>query len=347
MERYVGLDVSQQFTYVCVVDDEGRIDWQGRCASTPDAIAATILDKAAGSRRVGLESGPLSTWHYHGLKELGVPVICIDARHAHAGLSMQLNKTDKNDARGIAELMRVGWYREVAVRDLDSHTVRAMLGVRFQIVGMRTNIINQMRGMLKTNGIILKPDFGKSQEETIQRICEESHGVLFETLAAVLSVYQGLKRQIAVLDRLLARFVRSSSTCRLLMSIPGVGVLTAAAYVCVIDDPKRFPRSELVGAYLGLTPRRYQSGQVDRIGRISKCGDPLLRAYLFEAATSLLTRTAQWSAVKAWGIRLAKTKGMKKAKIAVARKLAVIMHRMWLSGEPFRFANSVATVAGA
>lgn len=347
MERYVGLDVSQQFTYVCVVDDEGRVDWQGRCASTPDAIAATILDKAAGARRVGLESGPLSTWHYHGLKELGVPIICIDARHAHAGLSMQLNKTDKNDARGIAELMRVGWYREVAVRDLDSHTLRAMLGVRFQIVGMRTNIINQMRGMLKTNGIILKPEFGKSQEETIQRICEESNGVLFETLAAVLSVYLGLKRQIAVLDRLLARFVRSSSACRLLMTIPGVGVLTAAAYVCVIDDPKRFPRSELVGAYLGLTPRRYQSGQVDRIGRISKCGDPLLRAYLFEAATSLLTRTTQWSAMKAWGIRLAKTKGMKKAKIAVARKLAAIMHRMWLSGEPFRFANSVATVAEA
>lgn len=347
MKRYVGLDVSQQFTHVCVVDDEGRITWQGQCVSTPDAIAATLKDKAPGVSRVGLESGPLSTWHYHGLKELGVPIICIDARHAQAGLRMQLNKTDKNDARGLAELMRVGWYREVAVKDLDSHTVRAMLGVRFQIIGMRTNIINQMRAMLKTYGIILKPEFGKSHEETIQRLCEEGQGVLFETLAAVLSVYQALKRQIAVLDRLLARFVRSSSTCRLLMTVPGVGVLTSAAYVCVIDDPTRFPRSDLVGAYLGLTPQRYQSGEVDRIGRISKCGDPLLRAYLFEAATSLLTRTTQWSAIKVWGLRLAKSRGMKKAKIAVARKLAVIMHRMWLSGEKFRYATPVAAVPAA
>lgn len=346
MERYVGLDVSQQFTYVCVVDAKGGVRWQGRCASTPDAIATTLGAKAPRARRVGLETGPLSIWHYHALKQIGLPVICIDARHTQAALSLQLNKTDKNDARGIAELMRVGWYREVGVKGLDSHTVRAMLGVRYQLIGMRTIIINQMRGMLKTHGIVLKPDFGRSQEEIIQRVCGERSGVLFQTLAALFSVYQGLKSQIAGLDRLLARFVRSSSTCRLLMTIPGVGILTSAAYVCAIDDPKRFPRSNLVGAYLGLTPRRYQSGEVDRIGRISKCGDPLLRTYLFEAATSLLTRDAQWSTLKAWGLRLAKNRGMKKAKIAVARKLAVIMHRMWLSGEKFRFATPTPAVSG-
>jgi transposase len=347
MQGYVGLDVSQQVTHVCVVDAEGRVNWRGRCASTPDAIAATIKDKAPGVCRVGLESGPLSPWHYHGLKEIGLPVICVDARHAHAALGMRLNKTDKNDAHGLAELMRVGWYREVGVKGLDSHTVRAMLGVRYQLMGMRTNIINQMRGILKVCGIVLKPEFGRSQEEAIRRHCEENHGMLFETLAALLSVYQGLKHQITELDRLLARFVRSSSTCRLLMTIPGIGILTAAAYVCVIDDPKRFAKSHLVGAYLGLTPRRYQSGEVDRCGRISKCGDPLLRAYLFEAATSLLTRNMQWSTLKAWGLGVAKNRGMKKAKIAVARKLAVIMHRMWLSGEKFCFAAPVEATSGA
>lgn len=289
------------------------------------------------AERVGLETGPLSIWHYHGLKELGVPVICIDARHAHAALSMQINKTDKNDAHGIAEIMRMGWYREVSVKALDSQTVRAMLGVRFQLVGMRTNIINQMRGILKTYGIVLEPDFGKRHENSIQNICDEHHGVLFDTLAVLLSVYQGLKKQIAILDQLLVRFARSSPTCRLLMTIPGIGVLTAAAFVSAIGDPKRFPRSHLVGAYLGLTPRRYQSGDVDRNGRIAKCGDPLVRCYLFEAATSLVMRGQKWSAVKAWGLGVAKRRGMKRAKVAVARKLASIMHRMWLTGEPFRF----------
>ncbi len=279
MEHYVGLDVSQRITHICVIDTEAHIIWRGKCSSTPEAIADTVKTFAPKTERVGLETGPLSIWHYHGLKELGVPVICIDARHAHAALSMQINKTDKNDTHGIAEIMRMGWYREVSVKALDSQTVRAMLGVRFQLVGMRTNIINQMRGILKTYGIVLEPDFGKRHEDSIQKIGDEHHGVLFDTLAVLLSVNQGLKQQIAILDQLLARFARSSSTCRLLMTIPGIGVLTAAAFVSAIGDPKRFPRSHLVGAYLGLTPRRHQSGDVDRNGRIAKCGDPLVRCY--------------------------------------------------------------------
>ncbi len=337
MEHYVGLDVSQRVTHVCIMDAKAQIIWQGKCASTPEAIAETIRSYAPSPERVGLESGPLSIWHYHGLKELGIPAVCIDARHTQAALSMQINKTDKNDARGIAELMRMGWFREVAVKALDSHTVRSMLGVRYQLVGMRTNIINQMRGILKTYGIVLPPDFGKRHEECIGKLCEEHYGVLFDTLAVLLSVYRGLKQQILVLDNLLARFARSSSACRVLMTIPGIGVLTAAAFVSAIDDPKRFARSHLVGAYLGLTPRRHQSGEVDRNGRIAKCGDPLVRCYLFEAATSHLTRGHQWSAVKAWGLRVAKRRGMKRAKVAVARKLAGIMHRMWITEEPFRF----------
>ena len=343
MEHYVGLDVSQRITHVCVIDAEAHIIWRGKCASTPEAIADTVRAQAPNAMRVGIETGPLSIWHYHGLTELGIPVVCIDARHAHAALSMQINKTDKNDAHGIAELMRMGWYREVAVKAMDSQTIRAMLGVRFQLIGMRTNIINQMRGILKTYGIVLQPAFGRRHEDSIKQICEQHYGVLFDTLAVLLSVYQGLKHQIAVLDELLARFANSSPICRLLMSIPGVGPLTAAAFVSAIDDPTRFPRSHLVGAYLGLTPRRYQSGEIDRNGRIAKCGDPLVRCYLFEAATSLLTRGNKWSTIKAWGLAVAKRRGMKRAKVAVARKLASIMHRMWLTGEPFRFSKPEAS----
>jgi transposase len=347
MEHYVGLDVSQRVTHVCIIDAKAQIVWQGKCASTPEAIAETIKSYAPNAERVGLESGPLSIWHYHGLKELGILAVCIDARHTQAALNMQINKTDKNDARGIAELMRMGWYREVAVKALDSHTVRSMLGVRYQLVGMRTNIINQLRGILKTYGIVLPPDFGKRHEESIEQLCEEHHGVLFDTLAVLLSLYRGLKQQISILDNLLARYARSSPTCRVLMTIPGIGVLTAAAFVSAIDDPKRFARSHLVGAYLGLTPRRHQSGEVDRNGRIAKCGDPLVRCYLFEAATSLLTRGHQWSAVKAWGLRVAKRRGMKRAKVAVARKLATIMHRMWLTGQPFRFESAEVAMTDA
>lgn len=272
--------------------------------------------------------------------------MCIDARHTHAALGMQINKTDKNDARGIAELMRMGWYREVNVKTLDSQTVRAVIGVRFQLVGMRTNIINQMRGILKTYGIVLESEFGKRHEARIEKLCDEQHGVLFDTLRVLLSIYQGLRQQISVLDHLLTRFARSSPTCRLLMTIPGIGILTATAFVSAIGDPTRFARSHLVGAYLGLTPRRYQSGEVDRSGRIAKCGDPLVRCYLFEAATSLLTHGNKWSALKAWGLRVAERRGMKKAKVAVARKLAAIMHRMWITGEPFRFSHSETVTKG-
>jgi len=114
--------------------------------------------------------------------------------------------------------------------------------------------------------------------------------------------------------------------------VPGVGPGTALTFISAIDDPARFRRSRSVGAYIGLTPRRYASGEIDRTGRISKCGDAMLRSYLFEAAGVLLTRVPKWCALKAWGVRLAKRIGFKKAKIAVARKLAVIMHRMWCDG---------------
>ena len=270
MACFVGLDVSQKITHVCVVDGEGRVVWQGRCPSTPDAIAATVSEKAPGATRVGFESGPLSTWHYHGLIELGVPAVCVDARHAKAALSMQINKTDRNDARGLAELMRMGWYREVGVKRLDSHTVRALLGVRFQLIGMRTNIINQMRALLKTYGIILKPVFGRSQEQDVDRLCRERQGVLFETLSVLLSVYRGLKQEIAFLENLLARFVRSSPVCRLLMTIPGVGILTSAAYVSVIDDPTRVNRRRTLTpdrrAMLTRLVRSLSAGQVRSCG---------------------------------------------------------------------------------
>jgi transposase len=233
----------------------------------------------------------------------------------------------------------------VTVKSLDSHKIRSMLGARAQLVGMRVEVTNQIRGVLKTFGVVLPTRSGVSFESLVDEACDESDGMLNHTIRALLSVYGGLKDQIRSLDRELRGYARESSVCRHLMTIPGVGVLTALAFLTAIDDPAKFAKSRSVGAYLGLTPRRYQSGEIDRDMGISKCGDSLVRTYLFEAAGILLTRVEKWSPLKAWGVRLAKRSGLKKAKIAVARKLAVIMHRMWVSGDPFRWSNDELAVA--
>jgi transposase len=340
VDQFVGLDVSQEQTRLCVIGSDGKIAWQGRCRSTPAAIADALKERAPDAIRIALESGPLSTWHWHALTAMGFPVVCVDARHAKAALNMQVNKTDKNDAHGLAQIVKAGWYREVSVKSLDSHMLRSMLGTRFQLVGMRVDVGNQIRGTLKTFGIVLP----RTHRTSLDRLIEERHfagsPMLQCSLRSLLAAYKAIKDQIKALDRELRACARRSPICRLLMTVPGVGLLTALAFVSTVDDPKRFSRSRSVGAYLGLTPRRYQSGELDANGSISKCGDSLMRAYLFEAATTLLTRVQKWSALKAWGLRLAKRTGMKKAKVAVARKLAVMMHAMWLTGEPFRWLQS-------
>jgi transposase len=340
MDQFIGLDVSQDITHVCVIDGEGKRSWQGQCESTPEAIAETIRSKAPGATRIGLESGPLSTWHWHALRAMGLPVICLDARHAKATMSGQVNKTDKNDAHGLAQIVKAGWYREVKVKSLDSHTIRSMLRARAQLVGMKVDVSNQIRGVLETFGVVLRNRTGLPFDQLVKEACGNDDCLVSTTIRSLLTVYYGLRDEIECLDRGLLRYAKASDVCCRLMTIPGIGPLTAIAFTTAIDDPSKFAKSSSVGAYLGLTPRRYQSGETDYNGGISKCGDALVRAYLFEAATTLLTRVEKWSALKAWGVRLAKRNGMKKATVAVARKLAVIMHRMWVDGEVFRWSAS-------
>lgn len=344
MDQYVGLDVSQEETHLCVIDGQGKTVWQGKCKSTPEAMAATIRERAPGAVKIGLESGSLSTWHWHALSAMGLPVICIDARHAQASLGMQVNKTDKNDAHGLAQIIRSGWYRAVNVKSMKSHQARALLRARVQLVGMRTGISNQIRGILKTFGIVLSGITGAAFERQVEAALAKQ-GMLGDALRPLLDMLRALKAAVEKLDEKILDCAWENRMCRHLMTIPGVGPLTALAYVMAVDDPAKFRKSKSVAAYLGLTPRRYQSGEIDLNGRISKCGDPLVRCYLFEAAGVLLTRAKKWSPLKAWGLRLVKRGGMKKAKVAVARKLAVIMHQMMLTGEEFRL--SAAPVSAA
>src|SRR5277367_2340383 len=301
MEQFVGLDVSQQLTHICVVDREGGVVWRGTCLSTPEEIAATVRIRAPHAVRIGLETGPLSTWHWHALKKMGLPVICIDARHAKAALRMQVNKTDRNDAFGLAQIMRTGWYREVGVKSIENHKVRAVLGARAQLVGMRTDIRNQIRGLLKVFGVVLERNSGMSFEERVSEVARDIGGVLELSLRTLLATLKTVREQVEKLDRMAIGQAKQNPICRHLMNIPGVGALTSLAYVTALEDPGKFRKSRSVGAFFGLTPKRYQSGETDVSGRISKWGDPLVRAYLYEAAV-LLTSCKKWSALKAWGM---------------------------------------------
>ena len=341
MEQYVGLDVSLKETSVCVVDQTGKIVWQGRCASTPEAISRTVQVRAPGAVGIGLETGPLTTWLVHRLRETGLPVICLDARHAKAALKMQINKTDSNDAHGLAQIVRTGWYREVAVKGWEAHCIRALIGARAQLVDMQRTLANQIRGTLKTFGLLIGSAFGSRFPARVRELIGDNP-LLTTVVEALLSAWEALRGQSEALARQIRHEARQRQECRLLMSIPGVGPINALSYVSTIEDPTRFCHSADVGADLGRTPKRYQSGEIDHAGRISKCGDGLLRSYLFEAANVLLTKCQRWSALKAWGVRLAKRIGLKKAKVAVARKLAVLMHRMLITGETFRWSKEEA-----
>jgi transposase len=311
---------------------------EGVVDSDPEAIAEFVRAKAPGVVRIGIETGPTTTWLWTELKRLDLPVICIDARHAKAVLKMQINKSDRNDAAGIARIMQTGWFKEVRVKDLDSHAVRALLASRALLVKIKRDLENQVRGLLKNLGLVI----GRAKFNVFAVRAEELIEGRPELVAAVrplLKARHAIEQQVDDLDRKVRKLARYDAQVRRFMTAPGVGPITALCFKATIDDPARFKRSRSVGAYVGLTSRRHASGEVDWSGRISKCGDAMLRMYLFEAAGVLLTRVQKWSALKAWGTRLVKRNGLRKAKVAVARKLAVILHRMWIEGTEFNWSK--------
>ena len=264
--------------------------------------------------------------------------MCVDARHAHAALSVRMNKSDPNDARGLAELIRVGWYREVRVKSDDSQAVRSLLVARSRLVSIRRDLENQVRSLLKEVGLLFPRAIGSRFRTHVLGLLEEQH-VLRPIIEGLLTIHEQVEQQQAALDKRVRHEAKADETTRRLMSVPGVGVVTALAFRHTIDDPTRFRSAQAGGAYLGLTPRRKQSGELDFNGRISKWGDRLLRTYVFEAASVLLHRTQRWSALKAWGTRLTKRVGAKKAKVAVARKIAIILHCIWTDGTSFEWGS--------
>jgi transposase len=240
--------------------------------------------------------------------------------------------------------MRVGWYREVTVKGLDCQAVRALLVARAQIVSQITTTKNCVRGILKTFGRVL-PKGLRSQFPGRVRAAIDGDPILGAIIEPTLRVLEAMRAQLLVYNKAVIQRARSDDTARQLMSAPGVGTVVALAYITGVEDSARFKRSSSVAAHFGMTPRRYQSGEVDRAGRVSKCGDGLVRGLLFEAAKVLLSRSARPSALKTWGEVLGKRIGAKKATMAVARKLAVILHRMWTTGTTFQWNAEAASPA--
>src|SRR5436305_12937255 len=286
MEYYVGLDVSLKQTSLCVVDQAGLVVREGVVDSDPEAILAYVKSKAPNAVRVGLETGPTSTWLWTELKRLGLPVICIDARHAKAVLKMQINKSDRNDASGRARIKQTGWYKEVRVKDLDRHSARAWLASRALLVKIKRDLENQIRGLLKNVGLVI----GRAKFNVFTVRAEElieDRPELMAVVRPLLKARQAIEQQTDDLDRKVLKLARYDAQVRRFMTVPGIGPITALCFKATIDDPTRFKRSRSVGAYVGLTTRRQCFREIDWTGRISKCGDAMLRSYLFEAAGGL------------------------------------------------------------
>jgi len=336
MEHYAGLDVSIKDTSVCVIDDSGRLVCEVKVESEPEAIVAVLADEAFSIKRIGLEAGPLSQWLFGELAEAGLPMICVETRHMRAALSAQANKSDRNDARGIAHMMRVGLYRPVHVKTLASQKRRILLTSRQLLHAKARDIENDLRGTLRNFGLKVGIVSAAKFETRIRELVA-NYPDLANIVEPLLVARRVLREQLGILHRQLLSVVHHDEVCRRLMTMPGVGPVVALTFRATVDVPARFTSSKAVGAALGLTPRRYQSGEIDRMGAIWKCGDAMLRMMLFEAAQSMLTRTIKWSWLKAWGMKIAQRRGMKRAIVAVARRMAVVMHRMWVSGTDFQW----------
>jgi transposase len=338
---FAGLDVSLEETAVCVVDETGQIVREARVASEPEALIAFFRASGMRMERVGLEACSLTAWLQQGLAAAEIPAICIEVRQAKAAMSAMPNKTDRNDARGIAQIMRTGWYRTVHVKSPSCRSWRALLTARRSLLNKRRDIENGIRALLRELGLKVGTPSRKNFPARVRELAADDP-VLAALTESLLSVIETMTREVERLTKRVLDEVRTEPTCRRLMTVPGVGPLTALAFRATIDRPDRFRKSRDVGAHLGLTPRRYQSGETDIQGRISRCGDELARTALYEAAHSLLIRGTRWSSLRAWGMNVAKRRGMARARVAVARKLAVILHRMWTDGSVFRWTKQAA-----
>jgi transposase len=337
MTYYAGIDVSLRTVNICVVDDDGELVAETKLSSDVQEIIAYLDEFEYSVDIVGLEAGTLAQYLTYGLQSAGFNVACMEAQQVKAALSAMRNKTDKHDARGIAQLLRSGWYSQVHVKSMESHHIRMLLSSRKAVLDKCIDLENEIRGLFKIFGIKLPPKLGHGSFDQAVRAIIEADEKLSHALLPLLDARLVLYQTFRVLDNRTRHLAWDDDVCALLMTAPGVGYVTALTFKAGVDDPSRFKQSRTVAAHFGLTPRRSQSGEIDIEGRISKSGDAQVRSALYVAANSILTRSSRWSSLKAWGMKLKKNRGHKKAVVAVARKLAVILHRLWIEETQFQW----------
>ena len=342
MDHYAGIDTSLEQSSVCVVDADGRIAREDKVASDPDALIGWFGSLGFGLARIGLEAGPLSQWLYAAMRKAGLTVELLETRHVRDAFKAMPVKSDRNDARGIAQLMRLGWFRPVHCKSIGAQEVRAVLTARKLVQSKLLDVENSLRGILRGFGLKVGQTTHRSFAGRVEELVAE-HASLRMIAAALLCVHAVLLRELKTFEKQVRSMARADVKARLLMSVPAVGPIVALTYASAIDDPARFKSSKRVGAHFGLTPKKYQSGETDYTGRISKIGDATVRTALYEAAHILLIKPIKGcSQLKSWAMRIARRSGMKKAKVALARKLAVILHRMLANGTPFNAAAAAA-----
>ena len=342
MEHYAGIDVSLECSSVCVVDTSGKIVREVKVASEPTALIDWFCSLGFELARIGLEAGPLSQWLYAAMKQAGLAVELLETRHVSDAFKAMPVKSDRNDARKIAQLMRLGWFRPVHCKSMSAQEIRAMLTARKLVQSKLQDVENSLRGILRGFGLKVGKTTKRSFASRISELVVDQPAL--ETIAAaMLAVHMALLREFNGLEKRVRTMSRRHERARLLMSTPAVGPIVSLTFACAVDDPSRFTSSKQAGPHFGLTPKKYQSGETDYTGRISKHGDASVREALYEAAHIMLTKPIKGCAqLKGWAMRIARRAGINKAKVALARKLAVIMLRMLKDNVPFNPAAKAA-----
>ena len=338
MPHFVGLDVSLGETSIVVLDEAGHRVAEGVAATDPKAIKRFLRGDRRRYSAIGLEASSTAIWLTAALQRAGLPAVCIDAGHAHQMLKAARNKTDKNDARGLAAIMRAGTYRPVHLKSQTSQRVKVTLAARRILLAKAMDLQIAVRGFLRSFGLsvgyVKKRDFSAKVRATAKSVPG-----LIDLVLPLLEARDALLSRHDALDAVVVAAANADPNCRLLMTAPGVGPIVALSFCAAIDDPARFSRSRDVGAYFGLTRRSNQSGQSDLNGGISKRGDRTVRSLLFQSAHRIMQPRAKDNALKRWGLNVAARRGAIKAIVAVARRLAVILHRMLQSGTEYREAS--------
>ncbi len=344
MTYFAGIDVSLEESSICVVDAGGKIVREVKVASEPESLAEFLANVGFEVGRIGLEAGPLSQWLHDGLTQAGYEVVLLETRHVKAALSAMVVKTDRKDARGIAQLLRMGWFQPVHVKSVASRDIRALLTARKLLQSKLIDVELSIRGTLRGFGLKMgKVSNGRFEARVVELVA--GHAMLEQIMAAMLRARDALRTEYAKLHRQVLSIVRACPISRRLMTAPGVGPVVAITFTSAVDDPHRFARSRSVGAHFGLTPWKYQSGETDVTGAISRVGDAAVRAALYQAAHIILSKEMPYSSLKAWAMQVAKRRGLKRAKVACARKLATILHRMWIEETDFRWGKETSAAA--